>query len=850
MEISSQRIETFDRIAESFSWALSHSRVSIESLGEFATLLYLIKHDQLRKVSNSDCKEGNDLFVVQFGPSMVAGDMEKWMQKGIACIGLMRKEADPNQEIEAILQRYRTTLRQHQSQDALIRTFDLIKEAQLEDAEYTQLLVHVEHAIAEQEGGKELAPIFPKTLGEMMTAMLHYPHKSVYDPFIGTASLMMDFPQDVAVHGNEINPEFYTYAMVKLALIGHNGHCSNVDSQLKSPQVIPATCIVTFPPLFSTRPGGNRMEALEIPLRLFQKNDEIKELVMVVPEHFMISDRYYELRKSLTDANLLDKIVRLPNGYFYGTALTASIIQLRKGRTEEDEIAIGNLAEDAERVGRRREIYWGVFKHLLNPYVEHEENGKVYKYDTRESCEIHYQDEIAKNDYCWSALLYPNDNLVTGIPQGGDGKAFTDIMKPFHAQRAESKPDKVLYFHNMESVFASPEEREPREREICSVITEPVFVIGYSIKCPLYYLEASQEHPVYIDRREILFKCVDNSVCPLYLAYIYSNHTNSPESFGIPPYVVEGEFFSANKNISLFLQAQIVGLPSTVAQEAKIEEAKSAYIAAQIEKTHMNEYVDAIKKQYIEEVRSRKHNMRPYLRKLKSNTELALDLLDEATSLEELKPAMKKYLRALVENRKALSKLVENLSNEDKFGEPEQINIFDWILDYINNYPTDGQFVFDLSGEMPAQCSDGRDWDDKRDGLVEIAPSDLHRLCDCIVENACAHGFADKNGEHLIEIKCIADEDMFEIRFTNNGTPLPEGMDVNTYGRRNGKAGKHAGTGDGGYQVVSIATHYGGYVELHSTSQDEPNSRVTISVFLPVAYNFWFDNSDDENDDS
>ena len=61
MEIFSQRIETFDRIAESFSWALSHSRVSVESLGEFATLLYLIKHDQLRKVNNSDCKEGNDL---------------------------------------------------------------------------------------------------------------------------------------------------------------------------------------------------------------------------------------------------------------------------------------------------------------------------------------------------------------------------------------------------------------------------------------------------------------------------------------------------------------------------------------------------------------------------------------------------------------------------------------------------------------------------------------------------------------------------------------------------------------------------------------------------------------------
>ena len=148
MEISSQRIETFDRIAESFSWALSHSRVSVESLGEFATLLYLIKHDQLRKVSNSDCKEGSDLFVLQFDPSMIGDELEKWLQKGIACIGLMRKEADPNQEIEAILQRYRTTLRQHQSQDALIRTFDLIKEAELKEEEYLPLLLNVEPAIA------------------------------------------------------------------------------------------------------------------------------------------------------------------------------------------------------------------------------------------------------------------------------------------------------------------------------------------------------------------------------------------------------------------------------------------------------------------------------------------------------------------------------------------------------------------------------------------------------------------------------------------------------------------------------------------------------------------------------
>ncbi len=36
--------------------------------------------------------------------SLVFNELEKWLRYNIACIGLMRKDADPNQEIEAILQ--------------------------------------------------------------------------------------------------------------------------------------------------------------------------------------------------------------------------------------------------------------------------------------------------------------------------------------------------------------------------------------------------------------------------------------------------------------------------------------------------------------------------------------------------------------------------------------------------------------------------------------------------------------------------------------------------------------------------------------------------------------------------
>ena len=569
------------------------------------------------------------------------------------------------------------------------------------------------------------------------------------------------------------------------------------------------------------------------------------ELILVVPELFMHSDRFYELRKYITDANFIDKIFHLPNGYFYGMHISASIIHLRKGRALNDEIIIGNLAEEAVKVGRRKEIDWGQFDQLIHPLVEiTDHDGKSVYVDIRGSEDFYFTKDLVKNDYNWSAFLYPSDKHVSGTPHGAKEKPFTQIMKPYRASRADVTPDKVLYFHHLESVFDAPEEKEPREREMYRVLTEPVFVVGYYNKCPLYYLEASEDSPKYVERREILYKCVDKSVYPLYLAHIYGDR---PYERGVPDYIVDGEFLGANRNISLFLQGQFVGLPSTVAQEAKMEEARTAHMTAQIEKTHMNEYVAAIKQQYIDEVRSRKHNMRPYLRKLKSNTDLALELLDSATSLEELKPEMKKYLRALADSRKALSKIVDNLSNEDKFGEPQLIKVYEWIIDYVKSYPSDRQFNFHLDIQDQVFHAVGSEWDYEDDGLVNIAPSDLRRLCDCIIENACAHGFADKEGEHIMEITCIFDEDLYEIRFTNNGTPLPEGLDVNSYGRRGETAGKHAGTGDGGYQVVSIATHYRGYVELNSTPQDEPNSKVTISVFFPVAQRIEYYQPEDED---
>ena len=101
--------------------------------------------------------------------------------------------------------------------------------------------------------------------------------------------------------------------------------------------------------------------------------------------------------------------------------------------------------------------------------------------------------------------------------------------------------------------------------------------------------------------------------------------------------------------------------------------------------------------------------------------------------------------------------------------------------------------------------------------LLYIAPNDMQRAVNNIIDNAKKHGFTDsETKDNKIEIRLSIDteQNMFVIDFRNNGNPLPEGMNKMRYGIRGEKAGKTAGTGLGGNYVKSFAEHYGGDYDI------------------------------------
>lgn len=275
------------------------------------------------------------------------------------------------------------------------------------------------------------------------------------------------------------------------------------------------------------------------------------------------------------------------------------------------------------------------------------------------------------------------------------------------------------------------------------------------------------------------------------------------------------------------------------------------YKAIGSSKKKMEDRLNEKKAEYINEIRMRKHDMRPHLRQMASSERLMLHYLDNINDIEDLKKLLKKQISTSHNALQSLSELVEHLSNEERFGEPECVN----LNDYFHNIEKNSEVNFTIKVSCEKALAQRKkeieelkeknkkenvpsmqDMDEKTITEcsldVYIAPVDLDRIVNNIIENARRHGgLSDgrKSDYYIsIDVKIDYQRDMYQIDFSNNGKPLPKGMTKERYGLKGEKAGPNAGTGSGGYIVKSIVEHYGGDFDLFST-----DGITTIRIYLP-----------------
>ena len=272
----------------------------------------------------------------------------------------------------------------------------------------------------------------------------------------------------------------------------------------------------------------------------------------------------------------------------------------------------------------------------------------------------------------------------------------------------------------------------------------------------------------------------------------------------------------------------------------------------------LGEKVETMKTEYVNEVRMRKHDMRPHLRQLASSERLMLHYINNVNNIDELKMNLKKQLEHSQNALAGLSTIVDHLCDEEKFGKSELLNIDDILLDIEVNHDDSEGFVIEYDCDNDSFRNSGikisniaEQWEMAREqGLdmanfikdkakeklplfINIATVDFQRLISNIIENARRHGFTDKTRDDYyigIELSYNSERGMYQIDFTNNGNPLPEGMTKARYGLKGEKAGGNAGTGSGGYIVKSIVNHYGGDYDIFCK-----NGITIVRIFLPIA---------------
>ena len=279
------------------------------------------------------------------------------------------------------------------------------------------------------------------------------------------------------------------------------------------------------------------------------------------------------------------------------------------------------------------------------------------------------------------------------------------------------------------------------------------------------------------------------------------------------------------------------------------------------EETCVNEFgekVEAMKAEYIDEVRMRKHDMRPYLRQISSAERLIRHYIKDTKNDEDFESHLNIQLARIHDSITHLSDIVEHLSEEEQFGTPE-LFIMDWYfqdlisesinsgirIEYTKNTEKLKQFIMpkivkwmdDIKTGIVKETTDENGEKGYelpyRFSQVYISPLDFSRLVLNIIENARIHGFTDlTRSDYKIMINLSVDEkrEMYQIDFTNNGTPLPNGMTKTRYGIKGEKAGLSGGTGTGGYIVKSIVNHDGGDYDVFCN-----DGLTTIRIFLPIA---------------
>lgn len=717
------------------------------------------------------------------------------------------------------------------------------------DEEYLDWLDFcIEQTISNKYAGEFYTP---RSFCALVKAFIYPGIKSMFVPFGGMMEFGTELDNYEHIDAVEINHEIWLLGRIRLGLADKLDSVDFTNGSNASWTNKQYDAIISYPPLAMkiemqdehAAANGNKRELAELVAAnrfLETTTEDGTGVCFMTPSIQWGNGEQKRFRMWAMENHMIDTVLLLPKGMLTHTGIALACVILKKHPQQENAIRFidasnmydkndGNILLDIEKV--------------MAAY--HTDQPKV-------SASISY-DDIREYDYTWDLIQYLQYEELE-IPEGYRAVAMKDIVEiPTCTKGTETDEGKLLRVADLSNdwtkPYISPESLSDSDNvKGCAKLEQTAIVVSLVRDLKPSIIKASEDSPVWL-AKNVLAIIPEMDIDIEYLCMVLSKAKIGET--GIIPHI--------SKNMIMKYK---LALPEDIStQKTLYKETCQQEVMAKAKETGLLDVIDKMKTDYINEVRSRKHDMMPHLRQMSSarkNLEYYINHKDSMSD-EDFMQGMKEEIANQKTAIDSLTTILKIFSREDQFGTPEIINIDKFLME---NYPDDHNYHSEIEPDYQALANYGftipdtilssnmtgdKNWQqnlneipDYLEGInVFMAKDDLQRLCDNIFSNAVKHGFIDpKREDYSIWVKLTVDEerDMFQIDFTNNGTPFPKGLDKLRYGLRGEKGGITAGTGEGGYIVRSIVEHYGGDYDL-LTQKDQDCIWSTVRINLPIYRN-------------
>ncbi|POB13627.1 type I restriction-modification system subunit M [Halobacteriovorax sp. DA5] len=363
--------------------------------------------------------------------------------------------------------------------------------------------------------GKKAGEFYTPSEVSQLLAMLVKPEKGsrIYDPTCGSGSLLIrcaeqltkDGINDFQIYGQEITGATWALAKMNMFLHGfdrsviENGDTIRNPIHLENDELMTFDVVVANPPFSLDKWGIDEAKNdsygrfnYGIPPKSYGELAFVQHMVaslnengrcaVVLPHGVLFrGSAEKKIREGLVNDDLLEAVIGLPSGLFFGTGIPASIMVFNKKKSADrkDKVLFINGDLEYQEGKNQNKLRDQDLNHIVANYVEFKTES-LYRHEDKHYSRVVELDEIKENDYNLNIRRYADTSAppeifdVKAILNGGIPKYevedgyIQDIIDGFDVSIVFDERDKDYY------VFKNEIDSKEKIREVMGDVDQTI----------------------------------------------------------------------------------------------------------------------------------------------------------------------------------------------------------------------------------------------------------------------------------------------------------------------------------------------------------------------------------------